>query len=179
MLIRSGEVTLRAFDASLSDTVYAIRNHATVRAHLRDTAPIARDSHDRWVRENLIEAKRLELFVVADGSGPVGLALLRNFRGDAAEIGVMVAEATRRPRASYFAAHLVGYYAFECLGLGRLYSYVPLHNAHALSFNRRCGFEASGPPGAVYHELVLTRERSRSHATHRRFRARYAISVEP
>ena len=177
MLIRSGDVTLRLFDASQSDIVYAIRNHPTVRVHLRDAQPIARDSHDRWIRDNLIEAQRLWLFIVRQGSDPVGIALLRNVRERTAEIGVMLVEAARHQLAGYKAAHLIGYYGFEVIDLERLFSYVPHHNARALLFNRRCGFLPTGKVTEVYHELVLTREQSRTHPTHQRFRAKYGIEL--
>ena len=53
------------------------------------------------------------------GEMPVGLALLRNFERATAEIGVMMVEARRRRLAAYKAAHLIGYYGFEVLGLAR------------------------------------------------------------
>jgi RimJ/RimL family protein N-acetyltransferase len=177
MRIRSGDLTLRAFDASLTDTVYDIRNHPTVRAQLRDPQPLACESHRRWVQENLIDARRVHLFVVLSAAQPVGIALLRNFREQAAEIGVMVVESQRRRFVAYKAAYLVSYYAFEVLGLDRLYSHVPLHHAHALAFNLHCGLEPTGPPSDLYQELVLTGARYRSHQTHARFRDGLGITV--
>ena len=177
MQIRSGDVTLRAFDASLSGAVYAVRNHASVRAHLRDTRPIPRESHDRWILENLVESRLLWLFVVFQGRDPVGISLLRNIRERSGEIGVMVMEAGQRPLCCYKAAHLIGYFGFEVIDLERIFSYVPRHNARALLFNRRCGFEPTGGVSDIYHELVLTCEQSRSHPTHRRFRAKYGIEL--
>jgi RimJ/RimL family protein N-acetyltransferase len=177
MLIRSGEVALREFEEPLSAAVHEIRNHPSVRAHLRDTRPISRESHDRWVRENLLEARRLRLFVVHRGEEPQGIALLRNFSGRSAEVGLMMVQAERRRLVAYIAAHLVCYFGFERLGLEELYSYVPLAHAGALAFNLGCGFEPTGKPSDVYHELVLTRSRSRSHAVHKRFRASRKIVV--
>lgn len=179
MLIRSGDIELRAFEPGLSRVVHAIRNHPSVRERMRDTRPIAWDSHQRWVHENLVAARKLALFVACTRGEPVGLALLRNFSGGAAEIGVMVVEAERRRLACYKAVHLIGYYAFEVLGLERVLSYVPLHNAHALEFNLRCGLQRTGAASGVYHELVLTRQTSRTHPTHRRFREQHPIAVVP
>ena len=177
MLIRSGDVVLRSFDVTLSDAVYAIRNHPTVRVHLRDARPIERGSHDRWVRENLVEAHRLWLFLLLQRGNPVGIALIRNVRERTGEIGVMVVEAERRPLVCYKAAHLIGYFGFEVLDLERLYSFVPRRNTRALAFNRRCGFEPTGNASEVYHGLVLDRDHSRSHPTHRRFRSKYGIEL--
>ena len=177
MLIRSGEVTLVSFEPAHADVVLGVRNHPTVRLHMRDSSPISGESHYRWVQENLIDARRVHLFVVFGGDEPVGIALLRNFREDAAEVGVMIIEADSRQFVCYAAAHLIGYYGFEVLGLARLYSCVPLHNEHALAFNRSCGFEPSGAQSDVHTELVLTQERSRSHVTHKRFRERHGIEV--
>lgn len=178
MRIRSGRVELREFEPSLSDALYAVRNHPSVRRHLRDSQPIARESHDRWVRENLVDARRLRLFLVSQGEAPAGLALLRNFRDREAEIGVMIVDAERRRLLAYVAAHLVGYCAFEVLELDRLLSYVPLAHAQALEFNLNCGFEATGEKSELYQVLALTKERSRTHPAHKRFRATRAIEVE-
>jgi RimJ/RimL family protein N-acetyltransferase len=178
MRIRSGKVELRAFEPALSDALYAVRNHPSVRQHLRDPAPIARESHDDWVRTNLIEARKLHLFVVLDGAKPAGIALVRNIHGFEAEVGVMVVEPERRRLLAYVAAHLIGYYAFEVLELDRLLSFVPLQHAQALEFNLNCGFVATGEASATYHVLSLSKERSREHAAHKRFRRTRKIIVE-
>lgn len=177
MRICSGDVSLHSFEPVLSDTVYEIRNHPSVRAQMRSTGSIAKDAHAHWVRENLIDSRSVHLFVVQSGEQPVGIALLRNFRGDSAEIGVMIVEASRRPLVGYKAAHLIGFYAFEVLDLKRVYSLVPRHNTHALAFNLHCGLERTGNDSDDYHELVLTQAQSRSHPTHRQFRDKYGIEV--
>ena len=177
MLIRSGELELRGFEPALSGVLYEVRNHPSVREHLRSTRPIAREDHERWVEENLVRQRQVHLFLVFVAAAARGLALLRNFAGDSAEIGVMMVQARRHRLAAYKASHLVGYYGFEVLGLERLLSYVPRHNAHALAFNLACGLERTGNDSEAYFELVLTRERSRNHPVHRRFRARYPIVV--
>lgn len=178
MRIRSGKVELRAFEAALSGTLFEIRNHPSVREHLRDPRPIARESHDRWVKEQLVEARTQHLFVVSLSETPVGIALLRNFRGDEAEIGVMIVEAPRRRLLAYIASHLIGYYGFEVLGLERLLSHVPLRHQQALEFNLNCGFEPTGETSELYHVLALTKSRSREHAAHKRFRATREITLE-
>jgi len=177
MLIRSGDVTLRSFDASSTDVVYAIRNHPSVRAHLHVRQPIERASHENWVRENLVAERKVHLFVVFSGDAPVGIALIRNFSGDSAEIGVMIVDAARRPLVCYKASHLIGYYAFEVLDLKRLLSYVPRHNLHALKFNQACGLTPTGIEHPDYLVLALTQTESRTHATHRQFREKYGIEV--
>jgi RimJ/RimL family protein N-acetyltransferase len=178
MRIRSGNVELRQFDASLTEAVHAIRNHPSVREHMRDPRPIARASHERWVEENLLQAQRLQLFVVFRKEQAIGIALLRDFHGAEAEIGLMMVEPTRWRMAGYIAAHLLGYYAFEVLGLERLLSKVPIHNRAALEFNVNCGFEASGQVSDVYQILFLSKTQSREHSTHKRFRASRKIDVD-
>ena len=96
MLLRSADVLLRGFEPSLSETLYGIRNHPSVRRFMRNAEPIARDSHERWVQENLLAERRVHLFLVCSGAAPVGIALLRNFSGKAAEVGLMMVEAQRR-----------------------------------------------------------------------------------
>ena len=177
MLIRSGDVTLRSFDASLTDVVYEIRNHPSVRAHLHVTRPIERASHENWVRENLVAERKVHLFVVFSGDTPVGIALIRNFSGDSAEIGVMVVDAERRPLVCYKAAHLIGHYAFVMLDIKKLLSYVPRQNPHALKFNQACGFIATGIEHPDYDVLALTQSEALAHATHGHFREKYGIDI--
>lgn len=177
MLIRSSDVALRGFEPSLTETLYEIRNHPSVRQFMRSAQPIARESHERWVEQNLLAERRVHLFVVFSAQAAAGIALLRNFAGTTAEVGLMMVEAQRRRLAAYKAAHLIGYYGFEVLDLTRLLSYVPRHNRHALQFNLGCGFEQTGNDSEVYFELALTQARSRTHPIHRRFRARYPITV--
>ena len=178
MRIRSGELELREFEPALSGALYAVRNHPSVRQHLRSAQPIARPEHERWVDENLVRERRLRLFLVHLAGAARGLALLRNFSGASAEIGVMMVEARRHRLAAYKASHLIGHFGFEVLGLERLLSYVPRHNRHALAFNEACGFERTGDDSEAYFALALARERWRSHPVHRRFRARYPIVVD-
>ena len=177
VLIRTNDLALQEFDASLTEVVYQIRNHPSVREYLRTSAPISRESHLAWVNENLILERRLRLFVVLARDAPVGIALLRNFRERCAEIGLMMVEAPRRRLVSYKAALLIGHFGFEVLGLEKLLSYVARHNEHALSFDLRCGFERTGRDSEAYFELALSRERSRGHRTHRRFRSKYSIEI--
>lgn len=177
MLIRSGDLVLRGFEPGLTDALYEVRNHPTVRQYLRATDPIPRQSHERWVEENLVAERRVILFVAYSAGTAAGIALLRNFAGSSAEVGLMMVEATRRRLACYKAAHLIGYYAFEVHGLERLLSYVPRHNRHALRFNLGCGFQRTGVDPDPYYELVLPRDAYRAHAVHRRFRDRYPIEI--
>jgi RimJ/RimL family protein N-acetyltransferase len=177
MRIRSGDVTLQSFDIALSDVVLQIRNHPSVRSQMRNSAAIEKVDHERWVSENIEAARSVHLFVVYAADQPVGIALLRDFRGESAEIGVMVMDAVRRPLVCYKAAHLIGYYAFEVLNLKRVVSYVPRHNAHALAFNLHCGLKDTASGTETYHELALSQSDSRSHATHKHFREKYGIEV--
>jgi RimJ/RimL family protein N-acetyltransferase len=177
MQLRSGELVLQGFAPALSGELFHVRNHPSVRRYLRITEPLAWEDHERWVHENLVAQRRVHLFLAYSAGAAVGLALLRNFTGLQAEIGVMMVEAHRRRLAAYKAAHLVGYYGFEILGLQRLLSYVPRHNTHALRFNEACGFTRTGQDSEPYFELALGREESRTHPAHRRFRSRYPITV--
>lgn len=177
MLIRTGSVALRSFEPSQTEALYEVRNHPSVRRHMREPAPIARESHERWVREHLIDARRVHLFVAHSTDVPVGITLLRNFAAGQAEIGVMVIEAQRRRRFCYTAAYLTAHYAFELVGLESMLSYVPRHNEHALAFNLGCGFERTGADPEPYFELRFTRKTWLTHPVHRRFRGKHPIEV--
>ena len=54
MRIRSGDVELREFEPALTGVLYEVRNHPSVREHLRSTQAISRADHERWVHENLV-----------------------------------------------------------------------------------------------------------------------------
>lgn len=177
MRIRSGNVAIVAFDESKTDAIFAVRNHPSVRAGMRDNRPLTIEGHRTWVEQNLVRMRTVDLFVVESGAHVVGITLLRNFRAGSAEIGVMLVNAEQRPLLCYKAAHLTAYYGLEILGLERLLSYVPRHNNRALLFNRHCGFEDTGSELPEYHELVLTRDKSRADRTHMWFRERYGIRV--
>ena len=107
MQLRSGDLVLRSFEPALTGVLYDVRNHPSVRQYLRSTGAIAREDHERWVRQNLVNARTAHVFVAFAGETPVGLALLRNFQAEAAEIGVMMVDARRRRLAAYKAAHLI------------------------------------------------------------------------
>lgn len=163
----------------MSDALFAVRNHPSVRAGMRDSRPLSIEGHRAWVSENLLVERKLDLFLVEQRNTTVGLTLLRNFRGDSAEVGVMLIMAEQRPLACYRAAHLIAYQGFEVLGLERLFSYVPQHNARALAFNLHCGFLETGKLLNECRELVLGKAHSRFDRTHHWFRGRHPIKVMP
>lgn len=178
MRIRSGSVELHAFEPALSEAVHAVRNHPSVRKHLRDPRPIAWESHARWVQANLVEARTQQLFVVQRSGKSLGITLLRDFRAAEAEIGVMIIEPARHRLVAYTAGYLTAYVAFEILGLDRLVSKVPLAHREALEFNLRCGFERTGESSADYHVLAMFREQYVKNVTRQRLRQRRDIVHE-
>ncbi len=177
MQLRSGNISLVSFAPKDTEIVYEIRNHPSVRNFLRNTRPIPWNSHLNWVEENLVIDKKLLLFIVLQNDTAIGIALLRNFEGKSAEIGVMIKYPKRHARAAYRAAQVLGHYAFEYLHLDTLYSNVPLHNEHALAFNQKCGFVPTGEASKHYHRLALTRDASRHHKVHQAFFKRYGVQV--
>lgn len=174
----SGDVCLKAFEPRYTDTVLELRNHETVRMFMRDPNPIPRESHYRWVKENVVDDRKVHLFVVFEAKEPVGIALVRDFRDRSAEVGLMVVDAPRRRLTCYAGAFMIGNYGLDVLGLDRLFSYVPRHNAHALAFNKHFGFMLEGADDdPAYHRLVLTQANFRTHPTHRRFREKHGLTI--
>lgn len=178
MRIRSGSLELRAFEPALSEAVHAVRNHPSVREHLRDPRPIPWESHARWVQANLVEARTQQLFVVQRSGKSLGITLLRDFQEAQAEIGVMIVEPARHRLVAYMAAYLTAYVGFEILGLRCLVSKVPLAHRDALEFNLRCGFQRTGEPSADYHVLAMFREEFVKNVTCQRVRHRRDIVHE-
>lgn len=176
--IRAGGLRLVEFSAADADTLYRLRNDPTVRCGMgRDTA-IDRDAHRRYVADVLLVRERPWLFIARKNGEPFGLTLLRDFTDDAAEIGVMVVDAPSRRLDVYFVAHMTAWFGFDRLGLRRLVSKVPRHNAAALAFNRKCGFEDTGRADEEYLYLEMTLARYRDDPVHQRFRRRRPVRFE-
>ncbi len=179
MIIRTSNISLVSFSPEHIETIYQIRNDESVRAGMRDTAPIPWESHVRWAQENLIDQRKQELFVVFQDDAPVGIALLRDFGPHSAEIGIIIRNAASYPMASYFAAYLLAHYAFYHLDMEVLYSEVPRHNERALRFNLKCGFVPAAAPDDEYHHLKLVRDTAVIRDLHKKFGARHNIEVIP
>ena len=94
--LRAGEVEMRPFEPGLAETVLAVRNHETVRRNMRDSSPIALASHMRWLQDNVVDTRRVHLFVVLEHEAPVGIGLLRDY-----QVTSEVMEATGNPQAKF------------------------------------------------------------------------------
>ncbi len=179
MKITTNNISLHSFRPELSQLLFEIRNDESIRRGMRDSNPISWVNHTRWVQDNLIEGKAQQLFIVYWHEEPTGIALLRNFKDSAAEIGILIKDSAAHPLAAYYASHLLAYYGFKILGLNRLYSYVPRHNDRALAYNLKCGFTSTNMDTKEYHCLCLTIETSRSKDTHKHFGRRHRILITP
>ena len=70
--------------------VFSLRNHPTVRQHLRNPAPIAFQSHQQWYGQNIPGNNTLQLFIVHHQEHPVGIALLRDITDTICSLLLMV-----------------------------------------------------------------------------------------
>lgn len=178
-IIRCGFTELRPFVPALSATLWELRNHPEIRQGMRNTTPIDWAAHQRFVAGNLGDPPTQYLFLVHHRYQPLGLTLLRPDGATDVEIGVMVRGSGERHLLAYRASHMIGWFAFEKLGLPRLISKVPVANTDALRFNLHCGFRPIREPDSVYHYLALTQQASRELPGHRRFRRRWRIEMHP
>jgi RimJ/RimL family protein N-acetyltransferase len=177
MIIKTANVSLVSFEPNYSRLLYEIRNHESVRKGMRDTREIPWESHQKWVEENLLKERKQLLFIVFYRDEPVGIALLRDFKDDSAEIGILIKESRHHPVVAYRASYILAIYAFYHLDIPALYSYVSRHNQPALAFNLKCGFKDTGADNPDYYVLRLEREISRTSDTHRKFGETHRLEI--
>ncbi len=177
MELRSGAIRLVAFTPAMTRKLFEFRNHPSVREGMSDTTPLTWESHQEWVRNNLLNNPHYLLFIVHARDKPVGIALLRDITDTSAEIGILIQNPEQNTRAAYRASQILGQYAFHWLGVQTLYSNVPRHNERALAFNIHCGFSACREPDETYHYLSLSLEHSLEHDLHPRLLSRFGIEV--
>jgi GNAT acetyltransferase-like protein len=136
MKLTIGNLELARFTAEDTRALHRIRNHVSVRQHLPDTRPIPYRAHAEWVRKNLLEERRVCLFMARWHGETVGFTSLKNVGGDAVEIGSMFREAKKLPLVPMYSTVVTIWYAFFHLGMCWLVSYPAPTNEAALAINR-------------------------------------------
>ena len=169
--ISVGDLLLARFTAADTRALWEIRNHDTVLPFLSDPRPIEYAAHEAWVRANLVDATRLDLFMARRRSETLGFSLLRPVDETTREIGLMFREPERYPLAIFNAAFGTVHYACAVLGVTLTSWVIPGHEK-AFSLNQAFGaveIPSSKPGMKQFH---MTPETCLANETYRKVRAR-------
>lgn len=137
-------ITLAPFQEKDSAILFDIRNQESIRKGMLSQEPITWDNHEDWVKNNLIDTKRVHLFFIWHKNEIAGFSLLKVLPGNQFELGVILPEKFQKTRVAFLAAIATGKYSFEELNGEALLSNVPKTNLTALNFNQRMGL-------SIYH----------------------------
>lgn len=134
--------------ASDTDDVIRMRREPSVLAQLfSDKAP-AREEHLRWLERIQVQGDRQEFIIVERGTGrSIGTIGLSNIhpKHRHAQYGILIGEIDARGKGlALEASRLLLAYAFDKLGLQRVYLHVFADNEQALHLYRKVGFEEEG-----------------------------------
>ena len=147
-MIEGERVQLRPMQASDTDDVIRMRRTPDVLAQLfSDEAP-TREEHLRWLERIQEQGDRQEFVIVERATGrSIGTIGLSNIdpRHCHAQYGILIGAIDARGKGLAFeASRLLLAYAFDKLGLQRVYLHVFANNEQALHLYRKVGFEEEG-----------------------------------
>lgn len=139
------EVYLRPMGDEDTERIVAWRNQETVRRNFIYQELFTRESHEQWIH-TMVETGRVVQMMICETQGgrPVGSVYLRDIdrRHRKAEYGIFIgAEGARGKGYGTMAARLMIRYAFEEMGLHRLFLRAFADNAQAIRSYEKAGFE--------------------------------------
>ena len=147
-MIHGDRVVLRSMEPADTDDVLRMRSAPEVVAQLFTEKPMTRDGHLSWLEQITAQGIRQEFMIVEHVSGQsigtVGLSHIDTTHRRA-EFGILIgqAEARRKGRA-FEAGRLLLDYAFNKLGLHRVFLHVFADNEPAIRLYRKLGFVEEG-----------------------------------
>jgi UDP-4-amino-4,6-dideoxy-N-acetyl-beta-L-altrosamine N-acetyltransferase len=147
-VIEGERVLLRRMSREDAEDVVRMRAEPEVQAQLFSERPPTMDEHLRWLAEVEARGDRHEFMIVERASGrsvgTIGLSHIDRVNRRA-EYGVLIGEPDARGKGfAAEASRLLLAYAFETLGLRRVYLHVLARNSDALRLYRRVGFQTEG-----------------------------------
>lgn len=138
-------VFLRSITHDDTDLMVKWRNQENVNRYFFYRGVFDRESHERWLKEKVETGQVIQLIVcMKDDGRPVGCTYLRDIDYDnkKAEYGVFLGEEDVRGMGiGKEILNLTVDYAFEVLGLHRVYARVREDNNPSLYSFLHCGFE--------------------------------------
>lgn len=138
-------VYLRPMTRKDTDRIVSWRNQEAVRRNFIYQELFTRESHEHWI-DTMVDTGRVVQMVICETAGnrPVGSVYLRDIdrRHKKAEYGIFIGgEGARGKGYGTMAARLMIRYAFEELGLHRLFLRVFADNEQAIRSYEKAGFE--------------------------------------
>ncbi len=138
-------VYLRPMGYEDTDSIVSWRNQDAVRRNFIYQELFTRESHEQWIH-TMVETGRVAQMMICetDGDRPVGSVYLRDIdrRHRKAEYGIFIgAQGARGKGYGTMAARLMIRYAFDEMGLHRLFLRVFADNARAIRSYEKAGFE--------------------------------------
>ncbi|HET6275076.1 MAG TPA: GNAT family protein [Candidatus Cybelea sp.] len=148
MLQCDDAVTLRAPRADDADTLTRNANHRSVWINLRDRMPhpYTRDDAARWIRSVEDEHPRTSFSIVVDGAvaGGIGLVIGTDIERWAAEVGYWLGPEYWGRGIATTALRCVCRYAFDDLGLLRIFATPMAWNPASFRVLEKAGFRREG-----------------------------------
>ena len=147
-VLRGEKISLRPIADADTDAIVRWRNSPAVRANFLDRRLFTPETHRRWL-ESRVRTGEVAQFVATrlDTGEDVGSAYLRDIDRDngRAEYGVFLGEESARGLGfGSEACRLLCRYAFEALGLRRVFLRVLADNAGAIRSYEKAGFRREG-----------------------------------
>jgi UDP-4-amino-4,6-dideoxy-N-acetyl-beta-L-altrosamine N-acetyltransferase len=147
-VIEGERVLLRRMCREDAADVVRMRAEPEVQTQLFSERPPTIEEHLRWLADMEARGDRHEFMIVERASGQsvgtIGLSRI-DLVNRRAEYGVLIGEPGARGKGlAAEASRLLLAYAFETLGLRRVYLHVLARNADALRLYRRVGFQPEG-----------------------------------
>lgn len=159
-LIGSGFI-LRLLSVRDLSTTLAWRNREDIRHNFINSDIISLESHLKWWEEYCVKNNDF-IFMIQETESlnrPVGQISLYNIdlKSSEAEYGrLMIGDNEARGKAlARHATEILIAWAFNSLGIERIYLEVFKDNTIALNLYRRCGFITTGDHGRLYRMSIL------------------------
>ncbi len=139
------EIYLRPMTVEDTDLIVSWRNQEAVRRNFIYQEPFTRESHENWIH-TMVETGRVVQMIICEtqGNRPVGSVYLRDIdrKHKKAEYGIFIGgQGARGKGYGTMAARLMIRYAFEEMGLHRLFLRVFAENTQAIRSYEKAGFE--------------------------------------
>lgn len=139
------KIYLRPMTYEDTDLIVSWRNQEAVRRNFIYQELFTRESHEQWIHTMVETGKVIQMVICeTEGGRPVGSVYLRDIdrRHNKAEYGIFIGgEGARGKGYGTMAARLMIRYAFEELGLHRLYLRAFADNEQAIRSYEKAGFE--------------------------------------
>ena len=147
-MIQGDRVLLRPMEKADTDDVLRMRSVPDMLAQLFSDEPPTREGHLRWLEQIQAQGTRQEFMMIERAKGlSIGTAGLDHIehKHRRAEFGILIGDAEARGKGLAFeAGRLLLEYAFNKLGLHRVYLHTFPDNEPALHLYRKLGFIQEG-----------------------------------